>query len=91
MSIDRWTNPANRTIQYVAASTPEHEAFNRILLMIHGSESPIDVTLPLIAGVTRYVPLWSSIDERPVADSDALAPGDVVPLPSTSMRLFRAE
>ncbi len=29
MSIDRWTNPSHRTLQYAAASTPEIEAFNR--------------------------------------------------------------
>ena len=44
MSIDRWTDPAHRTLQYVAASTPETEAFNRILLIVHGNESPIEVT-----------------------------------------------
>ena len=91
MSIDRWTNPAHRTIQYVAASTPEHEAFNRILLMVHGNESPIDVTLPDVEGVTRYVELWSSIDERPRDVEQTFEPGDIVPLPGTSMRLFRAE
>jgi glycogen operon protein len=91
MSIDRWTNPAHRTLQYVAASTPEFEAFNRILLMVHGNESPIDVTLPDVEGVTSYVELWSSIDERPSEVTRTYAPGDIVPLSGTSMRLFRAE
>ena len=91
MSIDRWTNPAHRTLQYVAASTPEFEAFNRILLMVHGTEHPIDVTLPEIDDVTRYVPLWSSIDETPPEAHEPCAPGSVVALPGASMRLFRAE
>ncbi len=52
MSIDRWTDPSHRTLQYVAASTPEHEAFNRILLMVHGNERPVAVTLPTIEGVS---------------------------------------
>ncbi|MFH8250064.1 glycogen debranching protein GlgX [Microbacterium sp. B2969] len=91
MSSDRWTNPAHRTLQYVASSTPENEDFNRILLIVHGNERGIDVTLPDIEGVERYVSLWSSDDERPAADERALLPGDVVAVPGTSMRLFRVE
>ncbi|MEV8266345.1 glycogen debranching protein GlgX [Microbacterium sp. NPDC076911] len=91
MSAERWTSPAHRTLQYVAASTPEHEDFNRVLLMIHGSETPIDVTLPEIEGVTRYVSLWSSADELPDEDHPVFAPNDIVPLTGTSMRFFRAE
>ena len=91
MSAERWTSPAHRTLQYVAASTPETEAFNRILLMVHGTEQPARVTLPEIAGVSRYVSLWCSSDERPEEPENAFAPGDTVQLTPTSMRLFRAE
>jgi glycogen operon protein len=91
MSIERWTVRSHRTLQYVAASTPEFEDFNRILLMIHGTERPIDVTLPDADGVTRYVSLWSSADETPSEDGAVYAPGDIVPLAGTSMHLFRAE
>ncbi|GAA1990716.1 glycogen debranching protein GlgX [Microbacterium pumilum] len=91
MSIDRWTNPSHRTLQYVAASTPELEDFNRILLMVHGNERPIDVTLPEIDGVSRYVSLWSSADESPSDVQSEHAPGTVIPLMGTSMHLFRVE
>jgi len=91
MSSDRWTNPSHRTLQYVAASTPEVEEFNRILLIVHGFESPAEVTLPEIEGVTRYVPLWSSSDETPSDTGADRAPGEVVTVPGTSMHLFRAE
>jgi glycogen operon protein len=89
MSVERWTNPAHRTLQYDATSTPEQERPNRILLMVHGDERPIDVTLPTIDGVTEYVSLWSSLDERPVLDEPILRPGETVHLPDTAMRLFR--
>jgi len=91
MLIDQWTDPANRTMQYVAASTPEREEFNRILLMVHGNEQPVDVTLPAIEGVSTFVSLWSSADESPDLAAVQSRPGDVVPLVGTSMRLFRAQ
>ncbi|MFV0318915.1 MAG: glycogen debranching protein GlgX [Microbacterium sp.] len=91
MSIERWTDPTHRTLQYVATSTPTHEQANRVLLMVHGNEQPIDVTLPHVDGVRRYVSLWSSADERPRTDEHAYAPGEAVSLAATSMHLFRAE
>ncbi|MFT4211660.1 MAG: glycogen debranching protein GlgX [Microbacterium sp.] len=91
MSGVRWTDPAHRTLQYVAASTPETEQFNRILLIVHGVERPIDVTLPAVAGVSRYVALWSSAEDRPQEAEVVHAPGTIVPVAPTSMQLFRAE
>lgn len=91
MEGERWTDPSHRTLQYVATSTPETEEFNRILLIVHGDESPIDVTLPQLDGVERYVSLWSSAEEQPSPDEPVLAPGEVVPTPPTSMHLFRTE
>ena len=89
MSIERWTNPAHRTLQYLAQSTPEQGEPNRILLIVHGTEHPIDVTLPEIEDVTGYVSLWSSVPERPDEDEPVLAPGEVIALPGTAMHLFR--
>jgi glycogen operon protein len=91
MSIERWTNPAHRTLQYVATSTPQDEASNRVLLMIHGTERPIEVTLPRIDGVDRFVSLWASEEEAPTRERVSYAPGDVVRLPGTAMHLFLAE
>ncbi len=91
MSIERWTDPSHRTLQYVAASTPETEAFNRILLIVHGIERQADVRLPTIPGVTRYVSLWCSADETPDRAAEEHAPGTIVPMIATSMHLFRAE
>jgi glycogen operon protein len=92
MESAQWADPRNRTLQYVAASTPDKEAANRILLIVHGTESPIDVTLPEeIEGATRFVSLWSSADERPSDHASVFEPGDVLPISGTSMRLFRVE
>ena len=92
MEPGQWTDPGNRTLQYVAASTPDKEPANRILLIVHGTEAPIDVRLPEeIEGASRFVSLWSSADERPSEAEETYAPGDVLPIPGTSMRLFRVE
>jgi len=91
MSGERWTDASHRTLQYVAASTPEYEAPNRILLIVHGHEYPIDVTLPALEGARRFVSLWSSADERPAETEAVSAPGDVVAVAPTSMHLFRVE
>ncbi len=90
MSGDRWTSPDNRTLQYFAASTPENEEFNRILLIVHGDERPIEVTLPGPEGVIAYESLWSSAHERPDDEVRIFAPGDTLVAEGTSMHLFRA-
>ncbi len=89
MSIERWTNPSHRTLQYDARSTPEEEAPNRILLVVHGNESPIDVTLPRLDGIGAFASLWSSVPERPDESEATFAPGDVIHLPGTALQLFR--
>jgi glycogen debranching enzyme len=90
MSIDRWTDPSHRTLQYVATSTPETEEINRILLVVHGSEVPIEVTLPELDGVVAFESLWTSADESPEAAGLRREPGDTLAMPPTSMHLFRA-
>ncbi|EXJ52759.1 glycogen debranching protein GlgX [Microbacterium sp. MRS-1] len=91
MSVERWTDPVHRTLQYDAASTPEEEDPNRILLVVHGTESAVDVTLPTIDGVAGYVSLWSSVPDRPDTTEPVFAPGDVLTLPGTALHLFRMQ
>jgi len=88
MSDDDWDSPSERTLQYLAASTPEVEHFNRILLIVHGLEDAITVTLPEHEGVTGYELLWDSADADNVGGSHG--PGSELTVPGTSMQLFRA-
>lgn len=84
-----WNSPEERTLQYLAASTPEFEDFNRILLIVHGIEDDVTVTLPEHEGVTSYTLLWDSAD--PDGDSySEHGPGSELTMTPTSMRLFRA-
>jgi len=88
MSITDWDSPTERTLQYLAASTPEFEEFNRILLIVHGLEDEETVCLPEHTGVDSYELLWNSADDSAVAETHA--PGTELMMAPASMQLFRA-
>lgn len=91
MTIDHWNDPSQRTLQFLAASTPEFEEFNRILLVVHASESDTEVLLPGHPGVDDYELLWDSAREEPDGDLHTRhLPGERLPMSPQSMRLFRA-
>ncbi len=90
MSEEDWDSPAERTLQYLAASTPEFEDFNRILLIVHGLEDAVTVTLPQHEGVTSYTLLWDSAVEDATESMDEHGPGTELVVAGTSMQLFRA-
>jgi glycogen operon protein len=88
MSIEDWDSPAERTLQYLAASTHPTEGFNRILLIVHGLEAEETVTLPAHAGVSSYTLLFDSAYDW--IDQSEHAPGATLTMSPTSMKLFRA-
>ena len=88
MSIEDWNSVTERTLQYLAASTPEFEEFNRILLIVHGSELPVTVVLPEHEGVSFYELLWNSADDSAVGDVHQ--PLCELVLTPNSMQLLRA-
>lgn len=88
MSSADWSSAKERTLQYVAASTPEFEEFNRILLVVHGLEHEETVCLPKHKGVTMYELLWNSAED--LTPNAAHAPGTELKLAPASMQLFRA-
>ncbi len=89
MDIDDWQDPSQRTLQYLAASTPEFEEFNRILLIVHGVETSAEVTLPVHPGVDGYELLWDSADETPKTATTSFRPGQAVTVSPASLQLFR--
>ncbi|MGV8969697.1 MAG: glycogen debranching protein GlgX [Microbacteriaceae bacterium] len=90
MTEDDWDSAAERTLQYLAASTPEHEEFNRILLVVHGLEDDVTVTLPAHNDVSSYTLLWDSAAPGVSESSPEHAPGTELTISGTSMQLFRA-
>ncbi|MBF4578687.1 glycogen debranching protein GlgX [Frigoribacterium sp. VKM Ac-2530] len=87
MRQDEWEDPRVRTLQYVARSTPEHEAPNTVLVLVHGAESAAAVTLARAERVVGWEPLWSSDDS---AELDPLEPGDEVLVSAPTVVIFRA-
>jgi glycogen operon protein len=85
-----WNSPSARTLQYLAASTPEFEEFNRILLVVHGLEHDITVTLPKHAGVAGYTLLWDSARDDLGGVTLEHRPGTKTVIAGASMQLFRA-
>ena len=90
MSSDDWDSPAERTLQYLAASTPEFEEFNRILLVVHGLEQDVTITLPEHEGVTSYSLIWDSALDDISGEVIEHMPGSELLVAGASMRLFRA-
>ncbi len=86
MAADAWNDPHRRTLQYLAASTPETEEFNRVLVVVHGSETSVTVTLPEAPGVSGYEPLWTSGD---VFDPAPKKPGAGHDLHGPTVTLWR--
>jgi len=85
-----WDSPEERTLQYLAASTPEFEEFNRILLIVHGLEDDVTVTLPEHEGVSSYTLLWDSAVEDASESMTEHGPGSELTVAGASMQLFRA-
>ncbi|TXK17072.1 glycogen debranching protein GlgX [Homoserinibacter sp. GY 40078] len=91
MTLEDWDSPEERTLQYLAASTPEFEEFNRILLVVHGLETDVSVTLPAHEGVERYTLLWDSGHDDISNIEGVHRPGEELPMAPTSILLFRAD
>jgi len=91
MTAEEWEDPHNRTLQYVAASTPQSEAFDRILLVVHGTEQSTDIVLPEHPDVKFYEPLWLSSHAAPREIPGVLRPGEKFTVPGMTIMLFNAE
>jgi len=90
MSEEDWNSSKERTLQYLAASTPEHEDFNRILLIVHGLEQDVTVTLPEHDGVTSYTLLWDSSHDDLGDTVTTHTPGSPLFVTGASMMLLKA-
>ncbi|WP_240605976.1 glycogen debranching protein GlgX [Planctomonas deserti] len=91
MRDEYWAAPQHRTLQFLAASTPEFEDFNRVLLVVNGLEWPVSVSLPQHEGVEQYTLLWDSAITMADQVESSHAPGAAIAVAGPSLRLYRAE
>jgi glycogen operon protein len=90
MEDEDWNDPHNRTLQYVASSTLDNEPFNRVLMIIHGTEESTQVVVPKHEDVLFYEPLWFSPHNSPRDVPGVLRPGETLTVNGTSILLFNA-
>ncbi len=75
MTVEGWDEPIHRALQYYVESTPEHEPYDRVLVVVHGSGRTRDITLPVREDVLGYRLAWSSEKHR---DHERLRPAGQV-------------
>ncbi|TDN44920.1 glycogen operon protein [Curtobacterium flaccumfaciens] len=75
MTLEGWDQPIHRALQYFVESTPEHEPYDRVLIVVHGSGRTRDLTLPVREDVVGYRLVWSSEKHR---DHERLRPAGQV-------------
>ena len=75
MTAEGWDQPIHRALQYFVESTPEHEPYDRVLVVVHGSGRTRDLTLPTREDVFAYRLAWSSEKHR---DHDRHRPAGTV-------------
>ncbi|MGO4691890.1 glycogen debranching protein GlgX [Glaciibacter sp. 2TAF33] len=90
MGEENWNSPSQRTVQYLVASTPEHGEPNRVLLIVHGLEADVTVSLPEHPGVVGYTTLWDSSHDDLRETVIEHAPGTPLSVAGASMQLLRA-
>ncbi|KAA9086874.1 glycogen debranching protein GlgX [Microbacterium radiodurans] len=90
MTHERWTDAAQRTLQYLVSSTSGSGPVDTVLVVIHGCEDDLAVTLPAGERVDSYRSLWSSEHDDLVADDRVFAPGDRLDLHGPSVHVLSA-
>jgi glycogen operon protein len=84
-----WTDPENRTLQYLARAVPTATGRNSTLVVLHGEESVKRVTLPVHDGIRAYTLLWSSADDD--ARDTVVEPGGTVEVDGPALLLLSAD
>ena len=86
---DQWNNAQQRTIMRLVSHINTDGSLNTTLLVIHGAETEIEITLPVTAHDWHV--LWDSSKEVPPAKTQKLKTEARVKMGPTSMLLLRAD
>lgn len=89
MTDENWADAQCRTMMRLTDHLNDDGSLNSMLVVIHGAEYEITVSLPKLSGVSGYQLLWDSSDERPKAPID-LSPGAELQIQPLAMALIKA-
>jgi glycogen operon protein len=89
MTEQNWHDNECRTIQRYSEHLDSSGSRSAMLLLIHGAEKAIEVSLPNMDGVTGYELIWNSAFDVPTETSELFAPETVTSVSGTSIQLFR--
>ncbi|MEY4476716.1 MAG: glycogen debranching protein GlgX [Actinomycetota bacterium] len=87
MTFDNWTDSTERTLQYLAGTPAVESERNRVLVLIHGLENSVEVSLPKRTDVNEYEILWDSSHAAAPA-SRTYSPGEVLAIGPTTVMIF---
>ena len=88
MSMHDWQNPECRTISRYSEHLNPDGTKNALLTVIHGVESEISVTLPLVSDISSYERIWDSSSDLPPTEFASFAANATIQLSATSIQLF---
>lgn len=89
MTENDWNDSQCRTLMRLTDHLTPDGSIDSMLLIVHGSENPIEVQLPVAEGINKFELLWDSSQEVPQAPIQ-LTPGAKLAMVGLSMALIRA-
>ncbi|MCX8530646.1 MAG: glycogen debranching protein GlgX [Rhodoluna sp.] len=91
MPAEQWDNPENRTLVRLAVNLDAEGRKNVTLMVIHGAENEISVTLPESEYLETYELLWNSELSGPNQPTKTLKPKDTVLVTDSAILVFSAK
>ena len=89
MTEENWSDAQCRTMMRLTDHRNSDGKLDSMLVVVHGAEYEITITLPTLEGISSYQLLWDSSLELPAAPRN-LAPGAALAMSSLSMALIKA-
>jgi glycogen operon protein len=91
MPPEQWDNPENRTLVRLAVNLDDEGRKNATLMIIHGAETEVEVTLPESEYLSNYELLWNSEFADAKQATKTFAPKDKVLVTDTAILVFSAK
>jgi glycogen operon protein len=90
MTLDNWQDSQERTLQYLVGTPAQESDVNRVLVLVHGVESSVEVQLPKRTDVSKYTLLWDS-SHAAKPEARQWKPGETLAVGPTSILIFAVD